>query len=135
MPAETFNDVIWGSVRLWCASITTSNGRNIVVHELAEGDDHPTQDRGLAVRRTTCELLFVEMPSEKTSALERLRAFLAQIEDGEELLFSHPIDDPYFARVEDFHYTLDDDGNVSDASCVFVKSGEAEAPSPAGAGS
>jgi hypothetical protein len=134
MPIGDFYDVTWGSVRLWCSSITTDNSRTQVVHELAEGDDHPVQDRGLAPRRVQCSLLFVEMPSEQTSALDRLLSFKAQVDDGEIRLFTHPIDGGYYANVEAFSYTLDEDGNCSDASCTFIKSAVAEGPVPAGSG-
>lgn len=134
MPIGEFNDVTWGNVRLWCSRVSTSHGRSIVVHELAEGDDHPTQDRGLAPRRVSCELLFTEMPTEASSALARFNAFKAQVDSGEQLLFSHPIDTPFYARVEDFDYELDEDGNFASVTCTFLKSGESEAPRAAGAG-
>lgn len=134
MAVGEFNDVTWGSVRLWCSRLSTTNGRSIVVHELAEGDDHPTQDRGLAPRRVSCDLLFIEMPSEPTAPLARFQAFKAQVDDGEQLLFSHPIDPPFYARVEDFTYDIDEDGNFASVTCTFIKSGEAEAPRAAGAG-
>lgn len=133
MAIGQFHDVTWGSVRLWCASMSTDNSRTIVVHELAEGDDHPTQDRGLAVRRVTCELLFVEMPSEATPPLERFLAFKRQVDDGEALVFQHPLGEAFYALVEDFRHDIDEDGNLS-ASVTFVKSADAEPPAALGAG-
>ncbi len=134
MAVGDFYDVTWGSVRLWCSAITTENGRTQVVHELAEGDDHPVQDRGLAPRRVSCSLLFVEMPAEQSPAIDRFLAFKAQVDGGETFLFTHPIDGGYYANVEGFSYTLDEDSNIADVSCTFIKSGAAEAPIAAGAG-
>jgi hypothetical protein len=134
MPVGELYDVTWGSVRLWCTSIATSAGRTQVVHELAEGDDHPVQDRGLAVRRDTCALLFVEMPREATSPAVRFRRFQEQVKAGESLIFVHPFDGSHTANVEAFDYTLDEDGNLDGVTCVFVKSSPVAGPTPAGAG-
>ncbi len=134
MPVGQFYDVTWGAARLWCGRISTTGGRTQVVHELAEGDDHPVQDRGLAVRRVTCEILFVEMPREATPPLERFLAFKRQVDDGERLLFTHPIDGQFYVNVEGFDYDLDEDGNVVGATAVFIRSADAEGPTPAGSG-
>lgn len=125
-------DCTWGRVRLWCSEITTSHGRTQVVHELAEGDDHVVQDRGLAVRRVRCELLFVEMPRETTTALERLQQFVDQVDTGERLLFVHPFEGSYYVNVEAFDYTIDEDTEVATASASFVKSADADSPQQAG---
>jgi hypothetical protein len=135
MPIGEFYDVTWGASRLWCSEITTDNSRTQVVHELAEGDDHPVQDRGLGVRRVTCQILFIEMPNEATPPLDRFLAFKAQADSGKQYLFTHPIDGPYYANLEGFNYSLDEDGNVSNCSCSFLKAGKAEQPLQAGASS
>jgi hypothetical protein len=134
MAVGDFYDVTWGNVRLWCSSITTDNSRTQVIHELAEGSEHPVQDRGLAPRKVSCSLLFVEMPTESTSAIDRFLAFKAQVDGGEQFLFTHPIDGGYYANVEKFDYTLDEDSNIEGASCTFIKAGTAESPLAAGAG-
>lgn len=133
MATGDFYDVTWGRVRLWCASVTTEAGRTQVVHELAEGDDHPVQDRGLSPRRTTCELLFIEMPREATSPKDRFLAFLAQAESSELLLFSHPIYGPYPARLGSLTHTIDEDGEIS-ATAEFIRAGDSSAPTQAGIG-
>jgi hypothetical protein len=127
-------DVSWGVSRLWCSSIRTDRSRTVVVHEVAEGDDHPTQDQGQAPRWVECELLFIEMPGERLSPMERFLTFQAQVEEGEPQLFTHPIDGQFYARVEGFTYTIDEDENITDASARFIRSANAESPTPAGAG-
>ncbi len=136
MPIGDFYDVTWGPVRLWCAEITTDNGRTQVIHELAEGDEHPTQDRGKTPGAPVdCELLWVEMPREAKPPLDRFRAFKKLVDDGEgPLLFMHPIDGAYYASVGAFKYTLDEDGNVSSCSVTFIRSAPAEAPITVGSG-
>lgn len=133
MAIGEFYDCTWGSVRLWCASVSTDNSRTKVIHELAEGDEHPVQDRGLGVRKVTCELLFVQMPREPRPPRERFLEFKAQVDGGEDHLFQHPLGETYYAGVEAFTHEIDEDGNLT-ASVTFVKSGEPEAPVQTGAG-
>lgn len=136
MPAGEFYDVTWGAVRLWCERLTSDNSKTVVVHELAEGDDHPTQARGRAPgNKTTAALLFVDMPSETKSPLDRLLAFKAQADSRKQYLFTHPIDGPYYAEIEAFTYTLDEDGNIVDASASWIRAGKAEQPLQASSGS
>lgn len=132
---QAFYDVTWGNVRLWCSRITTDNSRTQVVHEVAEGDEHPVQDRGLGPRRVTCELLWIEMPRESTTPKARFLAFKSLVDNGEgPLLFVHPIDGAYYANVEGFSYSIDEDDNIVDCSCVFIKTANAEAPVELGSG-
>lgn len=119
MPNE-FYEVSWGAVLLWCSTITTENTRTLVVHELASGDDHPVSDRGAAPRKTVCSLLFDDFPGEPDSPLDRFLKFKAQVDSGEELLFTHPIDGGYYAKVGEFTYDIDEDGNITNASAEFV---------------
>lgn len=133
MAIGEFHDCTWGNVRLWCARLDTDNSRTIVVHELADGDAHPTQDRGLAPRRVTCELLFVDMPREATPPLARFLAFKAQVDDGEPLVFQHPLGEAYYARAENFTHTIDEDGNL-EASATFIRANDGDDPVPVGVG-
>jgi hypothetical protein len=132
--AFDFYDVTWGVSRLWCSRIDTDRSRTVVVHELAEGDDHPTQDRGFAPRRIDCDLMFVEMPGERLSAMDRFLTFQAQVEEGEPQIFTHPIDGRFYARVEGFRYTIDEDENIVDCTATFIRSAAVEGPTPAGSG-
>lgn len=118
--ADELYDISWGSVRLWCSSISTVNSRTQVIHALATGDDHPVQDRGAAPRVTRCSLLFDEMPGEARSALARFLEFKAQVDSGEEHVFVHPVDGGYFAKVGEFTYDIDEDENIVNVSCEFI---------------
>lgn len=118
--ADVLYEISWGAVRLWAARVSTDNSRTQVVHELATGDEHPVSDRGLAPRTTTCELLFDDFPGESRSPLERFLLFKRQVDDGAEEVFTHPIDGGYFAKVSEFTYDLDDDGNIVNASATFI---------------
>lgn len=136
MALGDFEDCTWGAVRLWCARIETDNSRRQVVHELADGDEHPVQDRGLAPRTVRCSVLFVEMPTETRSPMERFLSLKKQVDGGQRLLFTHPLDGSYFVNAGDFRYVIDDDGNLENGACeiAFTRSGEAEEPAAAGLG-
>lgn len=136
--APVLYDVTWGRVRLWCARIATIGaGRTQVVHELAETQkgEHPVQDRGPSPRSWRCEVLFVEMPAEPRPPAERFAEFLQQIEDGERLLFVHPLEGAHYVNAGDATYTLDEDGNLENgtASIEFHRSADVETPILAGA--
>lgn len=128
MAAEDLYEVSWGSVRLFCAEIDSDNSRTLVIHDLAAGDDHPTSDRGAGQRPVRCSLLFDEFPGETTTALDRLLLFKRQVDEqtdaSDGLLFVHPIDGPYFAKVGEFTYRIDDSSNVVDATCTFYRVGQ-----------
>lgn len=132
--AEDLYQTTWGRIRLWCSSISTNNSRRQVVHELATGDVHPVQDRGLEARRCTLSLLFDEMPTESASAKERFLAFKAQVDRGDEEIFTHPIDGAYLAKVGECDYEIDEDTNIVSARVEFIATAEIEAVSPAGSG-
>lgn len=136
--ANTFYDVTYGSIRLWCESVSTDNSRTQVVHELAEGDEHPVQDRGRKPGRpVTCELLWIEMPSEADPPQERFLRFKALADAGPEAgpqLFVHPVDGAYYANVENFNYTIDEDENISQCSVTFIHAADISQPLAAGAG-
>lgn len=133
--ATEFYDTTWGQARLWCSNIVTDNSRTLLVHDPAEGDEHPTQDQGLGTRRVTCELLFVEMPNEARSPLERLRVFKALVDEpgGEARILNHPVEQPFYAHVEGFNYTIDEDGNI-EASATFVRAAQPAPPEHAASG-
>lgn len=133
--ADALYQITWGRFTLWCSSVSTENSRSVVVHELADGDSHPLQDRGLGPIRTRCSLLFDYMKNETEAPLKRFRDFKrAAVDVGGTALFTHPIDGRYVARVGQFSYDLDDDGNVANCVAEFIKDDEITAVSPAGAG-
>lgn len=118
--ATEFFDTTWGRIRLWCSSIETTNSRTLVVHELAVGDLHPIHDRGLAPKKARCSLLFDEMPNEPKPPDVRLLEFIAQVDQGDEQIFTHPLLGSYLAKVGDFTWNLDEDGNIVDATAEFI---------------
>jgi hypothetical protein len=75
------------------------------------------------------------MSAETDPPIKRFREFKrAAVDVGGTALFTHPIDGRFVARVGQFSYDLDDDGNVSSCECEFIKDTEITAVSPAGAG-
>lgn len=127
--------ITWGRFVLWCSTVSTQNSRTITVHELADGDDHPLQDRGLGVIRTRCSLVFDWMKGETVPPIQRFREFKrAAVDVGGTAIFTHPIDGRFVARVGEFSYDLDDDGNVSNCVAEFIKDTEIAGVTPAGAG-
>lgn len=117
--ARDLYEITWGSIRLFCAKVETDNSRTLVVHELAQGDEHPVSDRGAAPRTTRCDLLFDDFPGEPGTPLDRFLKFKAMVDDGVEDVFIHPIDGAYSAKVGDFHYSIDDDTNFVEVTCEF----------------
>lgn len=135
MALDALYQITWGRFTLWCSSVSTENSRSVVVHELADGNVHPLQDRGLAPHRTRCSLLFDWMKGETVSPIQRFREFKqAAVDVGGTALFTHPIDGRFVARVGEFSYDLDEDGNVANCTAEFIKDAELTAVSPAAAG-
>jgi hypothetical protein len=128
-------DTTWGIIRLFCSAIVTDNSRKQVVHELATGDVHPVQDRGLVPRKTRCSLLFDEMPGESKSAFDRFLEFKAQVDRGDDAIFTHPIDGSYLAKVGEFTYEIDEDSNIVNAVAEFIANDEITAVRPSAVGS
>lgn len=120
-------ETTWGSIRLWCSSITTSAPRTQVTYELStvtSPDEHPTTDRGPGVEKITCSLLFDQMPRDPTPPLDRFKAFIAQKNRGDVELFTHPIEGSFPVRIGEFTYQIDEDSNVVDATAEFIVAGE-----------
>lgn len=126
--------VTWGRLRLWCSTVTSNNGRTPVIHELATGDEHPVQDRGLAPRKTKLSLLFDDFPSEDDPPITRFRQLLDQIEGGGDQIFTHPVRGSYLVKVGEFDYDIDEDGNVSNCSLELIANQPIAAVQAAGAG-
>lgn len=110
---EAYYIASFGGIRLWCSRVSTTNGRKLVVHDPARGDEHPLQDRGLETRVTSCTLLFDEMDGETTSPRERFDRFAALVEEGEPQVFTHPLRGSYLARVGRFDHEVDEASNIS----------------------
>ncbi len=133
-----FFDITWGRIRLLCSTVSTEGGRTLVVHELSNAtrpEDHPVDDRGPVPRKVTCQLLFIDQPNEPATPADRLEAFIVQVDRGGPELFTHPVIGSYLAHVENFTYDIDEDSNISNASCVLVPAGEIQDLYPAQFGS
>ncbi len=134
MDPNALYQITWGRFTLWCSAVSTENSRTVIVHEVASGDIHPLQDQGLGPIRTRCSLIFDDMTGETVPPIQRFREFKrAAVDVGGTALFTHPIDGRFVARVGQFSYEIDDDGNVS-AAAEFIKDAELTAVMPAGAG-
>lgn len=132
--ADVYYDMTWGRIRLFAARVSTDNSRSVIVQERATGDVHPAQDRGARPRRTRCELLFVEMPDETKSPLARFLLFKAQVDRGDEEVFTHPVEGAFVAKVGEFTYDIDDDSNLSNVMAEFIPSDDVLAVHPTAPG-
>lgn len=128
-----FVPITWGRLRLWCARVETDNSRNLIVHDLTQGDEHPVHDGGLVAHRVRCELLFDDFPGETDPPKVRLERMRAAVNIGAEAMFTHPIEGAFMAKVGRFEYRFDEDSNIT-ASAEFVPADGATPVSPAGAG-
>jgi prophage DNA circulation protein len=106
--ASNLLKAFFGEVRLYLADLDSDVGRSLVVHEPARGDQFEVQDRGLQLRRSSCEVVFCPVPREKDHHLTRYDAFLKLIEGGKPQVFTHPIRGSYRARVGECREMLSD---------------------------
>lgn len=121
----------WGDIRLWISDIKVTRGRDIVEHEMSKGDDHPIQDRGAAMVRSSLTILFDWMVGEPDLApLDRLRRFVASI-DGESRLFQHPVEGSFLARIKNFEYAIDSSGVITGTGEI-LPAGDVTPLAPAG---
>lgn len=122
----------WGTIRLFASDIHTDNGRTQVVHDLASGDQHPVQDRGLRVKRARVSLLFDEFQGAEEPAVAFAR-FKAAVDAGRRLVFTHPLEEQsYIASVGEFEHQIDG-SNVITATAEFIAEEDVESVSPSGA--
>lgn len=127
--------VAWGRMTLWCAAVSTSRPRRLVVHRMSGGDEHPVDDRGLDELRTRVSVLFDDFDGVATTPLARFRELEAAHELGTEAMFTHPIKGSFLAKIGDFSYDIVGDyGTPQNVSCEFIPVDTVETVSPAGAG-
>lgn len=113
----------WGKIRLWLASITTTDGRDVVITPYTRGNLPDVDDRGEPPKMVRCELMFDEFIGESADAKERLEDLLLLKAKGKAQLFVHPIYGGYLANIVDFDHTIDPHGTIT-ASASFVASEE-----------
>lgn len=127
--------VAWGRMTLWCAAVATSRPRNLIVHKMSGGDDHPVDDRGLNELRTRVSLLFDDFDGAPTTPLARFRELEAAHELGNEAMFTHPIKGSFLAKIGDFSYDLVGDyGTPQNVSVEFIPVDTLDTVRPAGFG-
>lgn len=113
----------WGKVRLWLRSITTTDGRDVVITPYTRGNVPDVDDRGEPPKLVRCELQFDEFIGESAAAEERLQDLLLLKSKGKAQLFVHPIYGSYLANIVDFEHTIDEHTTIS-ASASFVAAEE-----------
>lgn len=113
----------WGKVRLYISSITTTDGRDVVIAPYTRGNVPDVDDRGEPPKIARCELLFDQFPGEEASPESRLEDFLLLKSKGQAQLFTHPFYGAYFANLTDFEHTIVAPGVIT-GTATFVPSEE-----------
>jgi hypothetical protein len=120
----------WGRLRLFGSSVDTDASRTQVVHELASGDLHPTQDRGRRATRVRVALQFDDFPGQP-SPLDAIRALVAAKNSGATALFTHPFEGNFMASIGEFNHQVDADSNIT-ATAEFIADEEVAGVLPSG---
>ncbi len=125
-------DASFGNIPIRVSSITTDDGRDIVVQTPARGSKHFNQDRGQKVGRVEAEIVFVDEPGARDFRV-RFAEFRDLIQLGEPSIFSHPLLGSYLARCEGGSHTVDARRMIS-FSVSFIPEDQPESVSKAIAG-
>lgn len=123
----------FGDVPMLIGSIDTERGRDVAVQSPSLGGRHSLNDRGPRLRRTSCEVLFMDQPG-KEPYLDRYDRFCALFDSDEPQLFTHPIDGTYRARAEGLTVSATAAELCVRASCVFIQEDPPVAVFPVTAG-
>jgi hypothetical protein len=100
-----FYEASYGGVRLWISQIQTDEGRSLIEHTPATGDEFALQDRGANNKIANVSLIFeAKMRGDKLTAIERLNLLRAEIDDKPRM-FRHPILGSYLARAGNFKHS------------------------------
>ena len=122
----------FGTVRIFCSRLSTTEGRNLVVHEMSGGANHVVQDMGARVVVASATLLFDYMNGDTVSPKARLEEFRALV--GTEQVLTHPLNGSYNARVGPFTPEVDEHGSIT-ATVEFTATQIVNDVVPAGAAS
>ncbi len=128
-----FVPITWGQIRLWCSDVSTNRSRRVIIHDLTQGNVHPTYDAGDEPKITRCTLLFDEFPGESDDPKVRLQKLETAVSKNEPAIFTHPLFGSWSAIVGQFQPRIDAHG-VCSAEIEFIPSEGAEKVSPVGAG-
>lgn len=121
----------WGDIQLFCSSLEWDAGNTQVVHEPAQGDEHPLSPRGKRHRKARAQLMFDDFEGQKETGIAAWRRFDAT--STERRIFTHPADGSFFARIGDLTPTTDEN-SVMRATVEFLPDAPIVPVSPAGAG-
>lgn len=128
-----FYDCTFGKARMWVASASTTEGRSLVTHEPAAGDNYGHQDHGAKELTARLSLLFDRMVGETMSPVDRLQLLRSEI-DGKPRIFRHPILGSFSARISEFSHEIDERSIISATCMVHQQTDETPAVTGAGAG-
>lgn len=123
----------FGGVPLLISSVSTERGRDVAVSSPEQGDEHTLTDRGKRLRRTSCEILFVDQAG-RDPYTERYEEFLRLAEGAESQVFTHPLDGSYRAKAEGLSVSAAADSLSITVSCTFVRDAELQTVFPIAAG-
>jgi hypothetical protein len=121
----------WGNLLLFASKLDWEAGNTQVVHDLAQGDDHPVQSRGAHLGRVSATLMFDDFVGVDETGVAAWRRFEAT--KGQRELFTHPISGSFWAKIGDLKPTIDE-STVITAVCEFIPDEPVQPVSPAGAG-
>jgi len=113
----------WGRIQLWLASITTTDGRDVVITPYTRGNVPDVDDRGEPPKLARCSLLFDDFIGVSATAEDRLQDLLLLKSKGKAQLFVHPIYGSYLANIVDFDHTIVPPGIIT-AEASFVPAEE-----------
>lgn len=107
----------WGKTKLHLASISTVDGRDLVVTPYTRGNVADLDDRGEPPKEARCELLFDRFIDDERSPEEQLEDFLLIKAQGKSQIFVHPFYGGYFAKLGAFEHTIN--AGFITATCTF----------------
>lgn len=128
-----FFEASFDDVPLRIVSITTDDGRDIVVQSPSRGSKHFLQDRGAKLGRVNCEIVFVDEPR-AADYRDRFDEFRALIQKPGSKVFSHPLIGSYLAVAEGGTHVADAGRQMISFSCSFIPESEPQTVSKVIAG-
>ena len=109
----------WGSVELWCSSVQTEEGRDLVIQPYTSGNVPSVQNRGDVTKTVRVGLIFDDIRGQNEGPEDRLTHLINLKEAGKPQLFTHPIAGTFLAEIGEFSYSVDENSVVT-ATATFV---------------
>jgi hypothetical protein len=113
----------WGKIRLHLSSISTTDGRDVVITPFTRGNVPDLDDRGEPPKEVRCALLFDHFIGDTDTPESRLEDLLLLKSKGKPQIFVHPFYGGYFAYLAAFDWTIDEHSVIS-ATATFIASEE-----------